>query len=213
MSDETATFDENALSKGQLRKLNALRKTLGDDDIAREAFAKWLEKYGASAGDKHAAALAVMVLRAIQSEGLQLPRGGYIVRRGRGRVIVEPADTGRIPDLSTPAGPRIERPAGMSPRERGWRNRIDAIPEADRTEAAILNALGRDTVEGLSETQKRIFDHYTMGHMLKGPETALHAPDTPEGGGDGPEARKSGGLFAADGEAARQERPPAMETA
>ena len=211
MSDETVTFDEDALSKGQLRKLNALRKTLGDDDIAREAFAKWLEKYGASAGDKHAAALAVMVLRAIQSEGLQLPRGGYIVRRGRGRVIVEPAETGeRRPELSPPAGPRIERPAGMSPRERGWRNRIDAIPEAGRTEAAILTALGRDSVEGLSETQKRIFDHYTMGDKLKSPETVPYAPDTPEGGGDGPEApeaardtRESGRLFAADGEEAR----------
>lgn len=169
MSDETATFDEDALSKGQLRKLNALRKTLGDDDIAREAFAKWLEKYGASAGEKHAAALSVMVLKAIQSEGLQLPRGGYIVRRGRGRVIVEPADTGeRRPGSSAPAGPRIERPAGMSPRERGWRNRIDAIPEAERTEAAILTALGRDSVEGLSETQKRIFDDYTMVDMPKG---------------------------------------------
>ena len=166
------------------------------------------EKYGPSAGDKHAAALSVMVLKAIQSEGLQLPRGGYIVRRGRGRVIVEPADTGeRRPDLSTPAGPRIERPAGMSPRERGWRNRIDAIPEAERTEAAILEALGRDAVEGLSETQKRIFDDYAMGDMSKGSETVPHAPDMPEGGDDSPEAardtRKSGGLFAADGEAAR----------
>ncbi len=144
-----------------------------------------------------------MVLRAIQSEGLQLPRGGYIVRRGRGRVIVEPADTGSLPGLSAPAGPRIERPAGMSPRERGWRNRIDAIPEAERTEAAILTALGRDSVEGLSETQKRIFDDYAMGDMLNGSETVPHAPDTPEGGDDSPEAREAGGLFAADGEAAR----------
>ena len=34
-------IDETALTKGQLRKLNALRKSLGPS-IADEAFAKWL---------------------------------------------------------------------------------------------------------------------------------------------------------------------------
>ena len=35
-------IDESTLTKGQVRKLNALRKSVGDA-IAEEAFAKWLE--------------------------------------------------------------------------------------------------------------------------------------------------------------------------
>ena len=34
--------DESTLTKGQLRKLNALRKSVGNA-IAEEAFSKWLE--------------------------------------------------------------------------------------------------------------------------------------------------------------------------
>lgn len=201
MPDETATFNEASLSKGQLRKLNALRKTLGDEDIAKEAFAKWLEKYGASAGDRNAAALSVMILKAIQAGDIQLPRGGYLVRRGRGRVIVEPANAAAgetLSDLLTPgesatpaAGPRIERPAGMSPREKGWRNRIEAIPEAARTEAAILAIFGKDSLDALSDTMRRIFDDYTTGDRLSGagdtgqaPESAPEAQGEAEGGED-----------------------------
>ncbi|MFQ5973815.1 MAG: hypothetical protein ACE5Q3_15930, partial [Alphaproteobacteria bacterium] len=36
-------IEEKKLTKGQLRKLNALRKSLGDD-IANEAFTKWLQR-------------------------------------------------------------------------------------------------------------------------------------------------------------------------
>ena len=35
------TIDYNTLTKGQVRKLNALRKSVGDD-IAEDAFAKWM---------------------------------------------------------------------------------------------------------------------------------------------------------------------------
>jgi len=35
------SFDEKQLTKGQLRKLNALRKSLGDV-IAEKAFSEWL---------------------------------------------------------------------------------------------------------------------------------------------------------------------------
>ena len=39
----TQNFSENDLSKGQLRKLIALRKSLGTD-IANKAFGEWIKK-------------------------------------------------------------------------------------------------------------------------------------------------------------------------
>lgn len=38
-------IDERALTKGQLRKLNALRKSVGED-IGERAFAEWLYRRG-----------------------------------------------------------------------------------------------------------------------------------------------------------------------
>jgi hypothetical protein len=35
------TIDESTLTKGHVRKLNALRKSVGDD-IAEDAFGKWM---------------------------------------------------------------------------------------------------------------------------------------------------------------------------
>ena len=61
--------NESNLSKGQLRKLNALRKSLGSE-IANRAFSEWLSAN-------------------IEAGRLSVPRGGYMVRRGRGRVIIE----------------------------------------------------------------------------------------------------------------------------
>jgi hypothetical protein len=84
-------FDEKSLSKGQLRKLTALRKLLGDD-IANGAFAAWLESAGSDTGsgaDKNADMIADAVMELVNEKNLRFPRGGYIVRRGRGRVIVE----------------------------------------------------------------------------------------------------------------------------
>ena len=40
-------IDETGLTKGLVRKLNALRKSVGDD-LAEEVFAKWLEREAAS---------------------------------------------------------------------------------------------------------------------------------------------------------------------
>lgn len=83
-------FDESALTKGQLRKLNALRKSLGNA-IADEAFAKWLQQAVAEPeedGNAHVIAEALWGL--VQDGRLSIRRGGYVVRRGRGRVIVEP---------------------------------------------------------------------------------------------------------------------------
>ena len=84
-------INESNLSKGQLRKLNALRKSLGDD-IANRAFAEWMSGPGNGAGaasDKNARTITEALQPLIEDGRLSIPRGGYVVRRGRGRVIVE----------------------------------------------------------------------------------------------------------------------------
>ena len=88
-----ARLDEKALTKGQLRKLTALRKSVGDR-IAERAFAQWL----ASAKNEPRVAVdrnAEMIVGALEplakAGKLRIRRGGYLVRRGRGRVIVNRA--------------------------------------------------------------------------------------------------------------------------
>ncbi len=84
-------LDEKALTKGELRKLNALRKSIGED-IGEKAFMDWLRKKPAvmiEPEDKNAVLIADTLIPLIQKNKLQIPRGGYLVRRGRGRVIVE----------------------------------------------------------------------------------------------------------------------------
>ncbi len=83
--------DEASLSKGELRKLNALRKSLGPA-IADEAFAKWFAQAvnNETAADENAETIAGALWNLVQEDKLTIRRGGYMVRRGRGRVIVEP---------------------------------------------------------------------------------------------------------------------------
>jgi len=84
-------IDESILTKGQFRKLTALRKALGST-IADEAFAKWFgQQVEAPEGDENAQAIADALWSLIEEDRLSIRRGGYIVRRGRGRVIVEAA--------------------------------------------------------------------------------------------------------------------------
>ena len=85
-------IDETALTKGQLRKLRALRKSLGDE-IADRAFVEWLAAPPAAgtAPDANATMIVDTLWPLVQQGTLSLPRGGYLIRRGRGRIIVEPA--------------------------------------------------------------------------------------------------------------------------
>ncbi|MDP6589599.1 MAG: hypothetical protein QF666_09165 [Alphaproteobacteria bacterium] len=87
-------FDESNLNKGQMRKLNALRKSLGAD-IANKAFGEWFDKQEKQPDSAPIDANAVLItntLEPLAKQGkLRIPRGGYLVRRGRGRVIVERA--------------------------------------------------------------------------------------------------------------------------
>ncbi len=86
-----AKFRERDLNKGQLRKLTARRKSLGKG-IADNAFAEWLASTPAvktEATDKTAEAIAELLNGPVLAKKIKLPRGGYLVRRGRGRVVVE----------------------------------------------------------------------------------------------------------------------------
>ena len=86
-----AGVKEGDLSKGQLRKLNALRKSLGND-IADRAFVEWMESApdGVSGGerDRNVQTITEALHPLIEAGELRIPRGGYILRRGRGRVII-----------------------------------------------------------------------------------------------------------------------------
>ncbi len=83
--------DEASLKKGELRKLNALRKSLGRT-IADEAFSKWLSQtVEEPQSDENADAISDALWGLVQEGRVSIRRGGYVVRRGRGRVIVEPA--------------------------------------------------------------------------------------------------------------------------
>ncbi len=86
-------FDESQLKKGEVSKLNALRKSLGEE-IANKAFAQWLSSQTTDVVeevDKDAELIADVLGDQINQGKLRIPRGGYLVRRGRGRVIVEGA--------------------------------------------------------------------------------------------------------------------------
>ena len=85
-------FKEDQLSKGQARKLTALRKSVGEA-IANKAFDEWLvsQPEPVEIGDKNAELIAELLVDQINQGNLRIPRGGYLVRRGRGRVVVERA--------------------------------------------------------------------------------------------------------------------------
>ena len=88
-----AKINEARLNKGHLRKLTALRKSLGQE-IADKAFAEWQASQPAekaAAVDKNAQQILAVVEPLVMANKVKLPRGGYLVRRGRGRVIVTPA--------------------------------------------------------------------------------------------------------------------------
>ena len=83
-------YDETELPKGQLRKLTALRKSLGDD-IANRAFGQWLkaQKKGDSGPvDNTAELIGERLAALIAKKKISIPRSGYLLTRGRGRVIV-----------------------------------------------------------------------------------------------------------------------------
>ena len=90
MARTRKSFDEKNLSKGQRRKLNALRKSVGNS-IADRAFGQWMDSHDSAdlVPDKNVGQILGALQPLIDKNKLRIPRGGYVVRRGRGRVIVE----------------------------------------------------------------------------------------------------------------------------
>ena len=83
-------LDEKKLNKGHLRKLTALRKSLGQD-IADKAFTAWLGQQTtetAEPEDKNAKLIVKTLEPLVLGNKLKIPRGGYLVKRGRGRIVV-----------------------------------------------------------------------------------------------------------------------------
>lgn len=92
MADSRSSkIDEDTLTKGQRRKLNALKKSVGDE-VGERAFAQWFSSQGSPAAskiDENATLIAETLWPLVKEKTLAIPRGGYLLRRGRGRVIVE----------------------------------------------------------------------------------------------------------------------------
>jgi hypothetical protein len=80
-------IDHSALTKGQVRKLNALRKSVGGD-IADEAFAKWMKtqsKISKEVRDPISDALVAALDHLKDQKSFRLGAKGYVVRRAKGR--------------------------------------------------------------------------------------------------------------------------------
>ena len=83
------SIDQSNLTKGQIRKLNALRKSVGDD-IAEEAFGKWMvnqSKTPKEVRDPVADALVAALSRLKSDKSFKLGNKGYVVRRAKGKGV------------------------------------------------------------------------------------------------------------------------------
>ena len=81
-------LNEKSMTKGQLRKLNALRKSLGIK-IADQAFAQWLKEQPTKSTAVKTDPVADKIVKAISAlakdKTFNLGRKGYVVKRAKGR--------------------------------------------------------------------------------------------------------------------------------
>ena len=84
------TIDQSTLTKGQVRKLNALRKSIGDD-LADGAFSKWLKQQTKVSKAPKADAVAGKIAEALKAydkdKSFNLGRYGYKITRSKGRGV------------------------------------------------------------------------------------------------------------------------------
>ena len=81
------TIDQSTLTKGQVRKLNALRKSVGNN-IAENAFGKWMKnqsKTPKEVRDPVAEALVAALSYLTSNKSFRLGTKGYVVKRAKGR--------------------------------------------------------------------------------------------------------------------------------
>ena len=80
-------INDNTLTKGQTRKLNALRKSLGNE-IADNAFAKWMKsqtKDNSVLIDPVAEKIKVALSSLLHDNAFRLGSKGYIIKRSKGK--------------------------------------------------------------------------------------------------------------------------------
>ncbi len=80
-------MDQSSLTKGQIRKLNALKKSIGDD-LGEQAFTKWLKTHSketAVKSDPVVEKLAAAVASLENDKSFRLGTKGYTVKRARGK--------------------------------------------------------------------------------------------------------------------------------
>ena len=81
-------INESNLTKGQIRKLNALRKSIGDA-LGEEAFRKWLKQQKVVTKEVELDPVAEMIVEALKplakKKNVNLGRYGYSVKRARGK--------------------------------------------------------------------------------------------------------------------------------
>jgi len=80
-------IDYSTLTKGQVRKLNALRKSVGDG-IAEDAFGKWMNlqtKTPKEVRDPVADALVAALDQFKDDKTFRLGTKGYVVKRSKGK--------------------------------------------------------------------------------------------------------------------------------
>ena len=78
------------MTKGQVRKLNALRKSLGNQ-IADKAFKEWLKQQAKQAPAERADPVVNKLLAALKGlekdKLINLGRKGYVIKRAKGRGV------------------------------------------------------------------------------------------------------------------------------
>ena len=82
------TIGESTLTKGQMRKLNALRKSVGEK-LGNEVFAKWIAQQASAAEKLKPDPITLKIEEALaqyaDDRSFRLGNYGYTIRRARGK--------------------------------------------------------------------------------------------------------------------------------
>ncbi len=83
-------IDEPGLNKGLVRKLNAIRKSIGDE-LGEEVFAKWLARQETSQAKSKPDPIAAKIVEALagfeNDPKFNLGNYGYTLRRAKGKGL------------------------------------------------------------------------------------------------------------------------------
>ena len=92
-------MNKKSMTKGQLRKLNALRKSLGNQ-IADKAFKEWQKQQAKQVPAERADPVVNKLLAALKGlekdKSINLGRKGYVIKRAKGRGVKSGFVVGKI---------------------------------------------------------------------------------------------------------------------